>query len=158
TDAGNPHVDTFDSRVQLRIDRGTTTGLDEDHRRRVIGRLAPRLTRTVLTDSAEEHRSQHRNRTAARRRLTELLRETVMPEAIRRPTKPTRASKRRRLEGKRRRAESKRRRQRPGAEWGASGVGAAFCSGRASAPPSAQVGPQLRSGLGSGAEGLRDTG
>ncbi len=113
---GGQHVNTADSRVQLSLDLGTTTALDEDQRRRVIGRLAPRLSGTVLTVSAEEHRSQHRNRTAARRRLTELLRETVMPEVIRRPTKPTRASKRRRLEGKRRRAEIKRRRQRPGAE------------------------------------------
>ena len=113
---GGQHVSTADSRVQLSLDLGATTALDDDQRRRVLERLAPRLSGTVLMVSAEEHRSQHRNRTAARQRLAELLRETVMPEVVRHPTKPTRGSKRRRLEAKRRRAEIKRHRKRPGAE------------------------------------------
>lgn len=113
---GGQHVNTADSRVQLSLDLGATTALDDDQRRRVLERLAPRLSGTVLMVSAEEHRSQHRNRTAARQRLAELLRETVMPEVVRHPTKPTRGSKRRRLEAKRRRAEIKRHRKRPGAE------------------------------------------
>jgi ribosome-associated protein len=57
---------------------------------------------------ASEHRSQHRNRVAARERLAALLREALAPPPPpRRPTKPTRGSQRRRLEAKKQRAETK---------------------------------------------------
>ena len=57
---------------------------------------------------ASEHRSQHRNRVAARERLAALLREAVAPPPPpRRPTRPTRSSQRRRLDAKRRRGETK---------------------------------------------------
>ncbi|UVE96356.1 alternative ribosome rescue aminoacyl-tRNA hydrolase ArfB [Dietzia sp. B32] len=111
---GGQHVNTADSRVQLSIDLGTTTALDEVQRERVLRALAPRLSGTVLTVSAEEHRSQRRNRAAARQRLEELLREAVAPPVARRPTRPTRGSQRRRVQHERRRAEVKRNRRRPG--------------------------------------------
>lgn len=110
---GGQHVNTADSRVQLSLDLGTTSALDDDQRARVLRNLAPRLSGTVLTVSAEEHRSQRRNREAARRRLAELLREAVAPPAHRRPTRPTRGSRRRRLEAKRQRSEVKTNRRRP---------------------------------------------
>lgn len=113
---GGQHVNTADTRVQLRLDLGTTSALSESQRERALERLAARLAGTVLTVSAEEHRSQRRNRAAARQRLAELLREAVAPEVPRRPTRPTRGSRRRRLEGKRQRSEIKRRRKRPGPE------------------------------------------
>jgi len=113
---GGQGVNTTDSRVQLSLDLGTTTALDEAQRELALARLAERLTGTVLTISASEHRSQRQNRTAARQRLAGLLRDAVVPEITRRPTRPTRGSKRRRLEGKRQRAETKRNRRRPGAE------------------------------------------
>lgn len=111
---GGQHVNTADSRVQLSLDLATTSALDDAQRTRVLHALATRLAGTVLTISAEEHRSQRRNRVAARERLAELLREAVAPPLVRRPTKPTRGSKRRRLEGKRKRGEIKRNRRRPG--------------------------------------------
>lgn len=110
---GGQHVNTADSRVQLSIDLGTTTALDEVQRERVLRTLAPRLSGTVLTVSAEEHRSQRRNRAAARERLAELLRDAVAPPATRRPTRPTRGSRRRRVQGEQRRSEIKRNRRRP---------------------------------------------
>lgn len=110
---GGQHVNTADSRVQLSLDLGTTTALSDEQRRRLLESLASRLSGTVLTITAEEHRSQHRNRTAARQRLAELLREAIAPPVPRRPTRPTRGSRRRRLEGKRRRAEIKRNRRPP---------------------------------------------
>lgn len=116
---GGQHVNTADSKVQLSIDLGTTTALDEQQRARVLERLAVRLTGdpdTVLTISAEDHRSQWRNRATARQRLADLLREAVAPPVVRRATKPTRGSKRRRLKAKRIRAEKKQNRKRPGAE------------------------------------------
>ena len=110
---GGQHVNTADSRVQLSLDLGTTTALDEAQRERVLRVLSPRLSGTVLTVDAEEHRSQWRNRAAARLRLADLLREAVAPPVPRRPTKPTRGSRRRRVRDERRRAEIKRNRRRP---------------------------------------------
>jgi len=110
---GGQGVNTASSRVQLSLDLGTTTALDEAQRARVLERLAPRLAGTVLTISAAEHRSQRRNRAAARERLAALLREAVQPPVPRRATRPTLGSRRRRLEAKRVRAEVKRNRRRP---------------------------------------------
>lgn len=110
---GGQHVNTADSRVQLSIDLGTTTALDEVQRERALRTLAPKLSGTVLTVSVEENRSQRRNRATARQRLGELLREAVAPPAARRATRPTRGSQRRRVQHERRRAEIKRNRRRP---------------------------------------------
>ncbi|MEX5269174.1 alternative ribosome rescue aminoacyl-tRNA hydrolase ArfB [Kocuria sabuli] len=111
---GGQGVNTADSRVQLSLDLGTTTALSETQRALVLDRLSGRLSGTVLTVSAAEHRSQRRNRTAARQRLSALLREALVPAVVRRPTRPTSGSRRRRLEGKRRRSETKQHRRRPG--------------------------------------------
>lgn len=111
---GGQHVNTSDSRVQLSLDLATTTALDEAQRSRVLNALAPRLAGTVLTVSAEEYRSQRRNRAAARERLAELLREALAPPVPRRPTRPTRGSRRRRVQDEQRRSEIKRNRRRPG--------------------------------------------
>lgn len=113
---GGQSVNTTDSQVQLSLDLATTTALTDTQRARALQRLANRLSGTVLTITAAEHRSQHRNRTAARQRLSALLRDAVVPPLPRRPTRPTRGSQRRRLEGKRRRAQIKRNRMRPGPE------------------------------------------
>ncbi|GAA2087552.1 MULTISPECIES: alternative ribosome rescue aminoacyl-tRNA hydrolase ArfB [Brevibacterium] len=113
---GGQGVNTADSRVQLSLDLAATTALSEEQRARVMDRLSGRLAGTVLTVSAEEHRAQRRNRAAARARLAELLREALVPPAVRRPTRPTRGSRRRRIESKRRRSETKQYRRRPGAE------------------------------------------
>lgn len=110
---GGQGVNTTDSRVQLSIDLATTTALDDAQRRRALRRLAPRLAGTILAVSASEHRSQRQNRVAARERLGALLRDAVMPGVVRRATRPTRGSQRRRLEDKRRRAETKSGRRRP---------------------------------------------
>ncbi|MGO2745756.1 alternative ribosome rescue aminoacyl-tRNA hydrolase ArfB [Microbacterium sp.] len=111
---GGQGVNTTDSRVQLSLDLATTSALNDTQRMRALDRLAPKLAATVLTISASEHRSQRQNRVAARERLAELLREAIMPSVMRRATRPTRGSQRRRLDGKRRRSETKSARRRPG--------------------------------------------
>lgn len=113
---GGQGVNTTDSRVQLSLDLGTTSALDDSQRERALAALAGRLTGTVLTIDASEERSQRRNRAAARQRLAELLREAVIPPIPRKATRPTRGSKRRRLEGKRQRSEIKQYRRRPRSE------------------------------------------
>ncbi|MEH0108207.1 alternative ribosome rescue aminoacyl-tRNA hydrolase ArfB [Tersicoccus sp. MR15.9] len=113
---GGQGVNTADSRVQLSLDLGTTTALDDVLRRRLLTALASRLAGTMLTVESSEQRSQYRNRAAARDRLASLLREAAAPPIPRRPTRPTRGSRRRRLEAKRQRAEVKQARRRPRAE------------------------------------------
>jgi ribosome-associated protein len=88
---GGQSVNTTDSRVELALDLTTCSALTDAQRERAIGRLGGRIAVT-----ASEHRSQHRNRVAARHRLAERLR-----------AKPTKGSQRRRIEGKKRRAQVK---------------------------------------------------
>lgn len=110
---GGQGVNTADSRVQLIIDLASTSALDDTQRARVLERLRGRLAGTQLIIVAEEHRSQRRNRKAARQRLVELLRTAVAPTVTRRPTRPTKGSQRRRLEHKHRRAQLKQHRRPP---------------------------------------------
>ncbi|SDS21503.1 alternative ribosome rescue aminoacyl-tRNA hydrolase ArfB [Microlunatus soli] len=110
---GGQGVNTTDSRVQLSLDLATTSALNSLQRERALARLADRVAGTVLTIDAAEHRSQRRNRTAARQRMAGLLRAAVAPPVPRHPTRPTHGSRLRRLEAKRRRAEVKRNRSRP---------------------------------------------
>ncbi|WP_245604441.1 alternative ribosome rescue aminoacyl-tRNA hydrolase ArfB [Nocardioides aequoreus] len=101
---GGQSVNTTDSRVEVVLDLTATSALTDAQRERAVLRLGDSVAVT-----ASEHRSQHRNRLAARQRLADLLREALAPPPLPRvPTKPTRGSQRRRLEGKRRRSEVKR--------------------------------------------------
>ena len=108
---GGQHVNTSDSRAELSVDVASV--LPEHLRERALTRLADRLVDGVLTVAASEHRSQLQNREAAADRMARLLREAVAPPApARRATKPTRASKERRLQVKRQRSDLKRSRRR----------------------------------------------
>lgn len=113
---GGQSVNTTDSRVQLRLDLAECSALTDEQRRRSLSALEPRLAGTELIVVADEHRSQFRNRKAARERMAELLREAVAPPTPRRPTKPTRGSQRRRLQAKKHRGQIKATRSRPGPE------------------------------------------
>jgi ribosome-associated protein len=106
---GGQSVNTADSRVELSLDLTSTSALGPVLRARALDRLRDRLIDGVLTVSASEHRSQLRNREAARERLAALLSAAIAPPPPRR--KPTRASRRsveRRLADKKRRARTKR--------------------------------------------------
>jgi len=105
---GGQSVNTSDTRVELRYDLAASTALDDQQRGRATARLGRRLEEGRLVVVASEHRSQHRNRAAARERLAELLRTALAPPPPpRRPTRPTRGSQRRRLDAKRQRGETK---------------------------------------------------
>jgi len=106
---GGQGVNTTDSRVELSFDVARSGVLPADLRERALQRLAGRLVDGVVTVVASEHRAQLRNRAAAAQRLAELLAAAVAPDPPkRRPTRPTRGSQRRRLEGKRARGDVKR--------------------------------------------------
>lgn len=105
---GGQSVNTTDSRVQLEYDVRASAALTEGQRRRALRSLASRLVDGRIVVDASEHRSQHRNRVAARERLAELLREALAPPPPpRRPTRPTRGSQRRRLDAKKQRGQIK---------------------------------------------------
>lgn len=109
---GGQSVNTADSRVELRWAPARTAALPEPLKERAVGRLGGRLVNGSVVVTADEHRSQLRNRQAAETRLAALVADAIAPEpARRRRTKPTRGSVRARLEAKRRRGEVKRRRR-----------------------------------------------
>ena len=109
---GGQGVNTADSRVELSYDVANAPGVGPTIRARLLERLESRLVDGVLTIAASEHRTQLANRKAARERLVEVLREAAAPPPRkRRPTKPTRGSKERRLAEKKRRGATKQGRQ-----------------------------------------------
>jgi ribosome-associated protein len=109
---GGQHVNTSSTRVTLRWNLRETRGLRPEARARALARLATRLTRAgEIVLHADSHRSRRRNQQDARERLQALVAEALVVEKPRRATKPTRASRGRRLDAKRRRGDSKQLRQ-----------------------------------------------
>lgn len=104
---GGQHANRSATAVRLRFDIPTSS-LPEDVRSRLSKRLGD-----LVEVSSSESRSQFRNRALARQRMKEKLEGSLQERAKRRTTKPTRASKRRRLAGKRAQSEKKRLRQPP---------------------------------------------
>lgn len=106
--AGGQHVNTTDSAVMLRFDVANSPGLPEAVRHRLAALAGSRMTREgVLVLRSEGARSQLLNRQEVRERLIALIREATIVQKKRRPTKPTKASQTRRIEGKVKRASIK---------------------------------------------------
>lgn len=110
---GGQNVNKVATAVQLRLDLRRVT-LPDDVRARLIRLAGRRLTtEDELVIEAGRFRTQERNREDARERLTSLIRKAMVAPKPRRPTKPTLASKRRRLESKTRRGSVKSARSKP---------------------------------------------
>jgi ribosome-associated protein len=105
---GGQHANVTASRVQASFDVRASTALSEAQRKRVLARAGPRLVAI-----AQDGRSQTRNRELALQRLGERLEHALSVPRKRRPTRPTEASRERRLAAKRRRGERKRARRVP---------------------------------------------
>ena len=111
---GGQGVNTADSRVELVWDAVGSAVLSPLQRERLLERLSGRLVDGVLTIAASEHRAQLRNRDAARARLAAIVAEALRPPSpTRRPTKPGRGAKERRLKAKKQRTDVKRLRRPP---------------------------------------------
>ena len=105
---GGQSVNTTDSRVELEYDVTSSAVLTDSQRARALRNLGPRLTDGRLVVDASEHRSQHRNRVAARERLADLVRTALAPPPPkRRPTKPSQAARQRRIDAKKQRGRTK---------------------------------------------------
>jgi ribosome-associated protein len=105
---GGQNVNKVASAVQLRFELASTAALDD----RVKARLRALAGRRVTDDGAlliiaRNHRTQEQNRREALERLAELIRKALIEPKVRRPTRPTRASKERRLASKARKQQTK---------------------------------------------------
>ena len=105
---GGQHANVTASRVEASFDVLASPSLSESQRARILERAGPRLSAV-----AQDERSQARNRELALDRLTERLARALAVPRKRRPTRPTAASRARRLDSKRRDAQRKRERRRP---------------------------------------------
>jgi ribosome-associated protein len=108
---GGQHANVTASRVEAVFDVGASEVLDDSQRDLLLERAGP-----VVTAVAQEARGQARNRELALERLAAKIAAGLVVPRRRRPTKPSRAARQRRLESKRRVGERKRTRRRPAAE------------------------------------------
>jgi len=106
---GGQHANVTASRVEASFDVAASETLSDEQRARISSKLGPRVTA-----SAQDTRSQHRNRELALERLAGRLAHALEVRRPRTKTRPTRASQKRRVEGKKRRGEIKRARRKPG--------------------------------------------
>ena len=105
---GGQHANVTASRVEASFDVLASPSLSESQRARLLARAGPRVVAI-----AQDERSQTRNRELALARLSERLAQALIVPKRRRPTRPTKASRERRLSAKRRGAERKRERRPP---------------------------------------------
>jgi ribosome-associated protein len=108
---GGQHANKTESRIEASFDVAASTALDEAQKARVTARCGP-----VVRAVAQDARGQARNRALALERLAGRLARALEVPRVRRATKPTKASRARRLDLKRRDAQRKRERRRPGGE------------------------------------------
>jgi ribosome-associated protein len=111
---GGQHANTSSTKVELRFDVDGSRALSEGQKARIRSRLGNRITKDgVLVLQSSEYRSQTRNREAVLARFANLLGDALRPTKQRKKTRPSRASKERRLEAKRRTGQKKALRQSP---------------------------------------------
>jgi ribosome-associated protein len=108
---GGQHANVTASRVEAVFDVGASSALDETQRTRLAERTGP-----VVTAVAQESRGQARNRELALERLAKKIAAGLVVPRRRRPTRPSRAARQRRLESKRKAGERKRARRPPSVE------------------------------------------
>lgn len=111
--AGGQNVNKVSSAIHLRFDIRASS-LPDFYKHRLLALQDSRITKNgVVVIKAQEYRTQEKNREAALERLKELIQSVAHTAKKRLPTKPTRASQRRRVEGKKQRGQTKKMRGKP---------------------------------------------
>jgi len=106
---GGQNINKVSTAVQLRFNVGSSPSLPDDIRKRLVNLAGKKITEDgVLIIHAQRFRTQERNRQDAFDRLVTLIRKASEKPKVRRETRPTLASKRRRLEAKHHRSKAKR--------------------------------------------------
>lgn len=105
---GGQHANTSDTRVEVTFDAAGSDVLGPRQREKIVSRWGE-----TVRASAADTRSQAQNRERAAARLADKLRDALRTKKKRHPTRPTRASRRRRVDAKKRRSDTKRQRRRP---------------------------------------------
>ncbi len=108
---GGQHANVTASRIEVSFDVTASEALSAEQKARVCGRLGP-----VVRAVAQDARSQQRNRELALERLRDRLAGALHVQRTRRPTRPTKGSKARRVDAKKRAGAIKRDRRRPGTD------------------------------------------
>ena len=105
--AGGQNVNKVSSAIHLRFDIGASS-IPDLYKERLLKLNDQRITKEgVVVIKAQQHRSQEKNREEALRRLQELIRSVAVSPKQRKPTRPTRSSRKKRLDSKTRRGEVK---------------------------------------------------
>ncbi len=111
---GGQHVNKTHSRITLRWHLESSVALSSTQKTHLRSRIASRITNAgFVVVHCDAHRSQHRNLQGAREQLKALIQDGLKRPKKRRPTKPTRASQRRRVDGKKKRGDLKKSRRKP---------------------------------------------
>jgi ribosome-associated protein len=114
---GGQHVNKTSTQVELTFDIAASAGISEADKRWLLSRLGAKLdTSGLLQIASQEHRSQLRNKTEATRRLVAMLEQALIRPKKRKPTKPSKSAKEKRLKSKKIVAEKKSYRSRPSQE------------------------------------------
>ena len=112
--AGGQHVNKVSSKIELSFDVLTSKNLSEEEKEIISKKLSNRLTKNnILILFCDESRSQHRNKEIVIQRFLELIKQSLRKEKIRKATKPSKASIKRKAENKRRQALKKSLRKKP---------------------------------------------
>jgi ribosome-associated protein len=110
---GGQNVNKLETAVELVFDLEGSSAIGPFQKQRMLDRLGSRCVAGCLRVAVSEHRSQYQNRQLALQRLGDLLREGLKPPPkLRKPTKPTRGSVKRRVDAKKQRSQVKQDRQR----------------------------------------------
>ncbi|MCR9228475.1 MAG: aminoacyl-tRNA hydrolase [Flavobacteriaceae bacterium] len=112
--AGGQHVNKVSSKVELTFDINESEGLSDKEKQRIQLKLRSRLTNDgALVLQCDEARSQHRNKDLVVKRFFEILKNALVVPKKRKPTKPTKSSKEKRLKSKKITADKKAARKKP---------------------------------------------
>ncbi|MBW8242468.1 aminoacyl-tRNA hydrolase [Muricauda oceani] len=112
--AGGQHVNKVSSKVELTFNIPASEGLSEREKQRIQLKLKSRLTNDgAIVLQCDEARSQHRNKDLVVKRFFEILKNALVVPKKRKPTKPTKSSKEKRLKSKKMTADKKASRKKP---------------------------------------------